>query len=109
MDCGAALRAIAISESRSIRYGSIDAMVAGAELFCGWSRRTVEKAIITAKVKHANTTLVSDLIFSPLPRYRESNLLRSFSLRHSYIAGAGVPSDHLPTAITNSVMGSGPP
>jgi hypothetical protein len=32
-----------------------------------------------------------------------------FSLRHSYITGAAVPSDHLPTGITNSVMGSGPP
>ena len=29
--------------------------------------------------------------------------------RHSYMIGATVPSDHLPTEITNSVMGSGPP
>jgi hypothetical protein len=36
-------------------------------------------------------------------------LSRSFSRRHSYITGAAVPSDHLPTEITNSVMGSGPP
>src|SRR5580692_6738768 len=35
-------------------------------------------------------------------------LSRSLSLRHSYITGATVPSDHLPTAITNSVIGSGP-
>src|SRR5690349_13929312 len=32
-----------------------------------------------------------------------------FLSRHSYIAGAALPSDHLSTAITNSVMGSGPP
>jgi len=79
MDCGAALRAIAISESRSIRYGSIDAMVAGAELFCAWSRRTVEKANITAKVKHANTTLVSDLIFSRYLDMANRISSRSFS------------------------------
>src|SRR5215469_12883408 len=35
-------------------------------------------------------------------------LSRSFPSSHSYITGAAVPSDHLPTGITNSVMGSGP-
>jgi hypothetical protein len=33
----------------------------------------------------------------------------AFETYDSYIPGAAVPSDHLLTGITNSVMGSGPP
>jgi hypothetical protein len=56
-DGGAALRAIAISASRSIRYGSIEAMVVdGADLSCACIRHGVEKPNINAKLKEANTT-----------------------------------------------------
>jgi hypothetical protein len=48
-------------------------------LFCAWSRWTVEKAKIPAKIKHANTTLVSDLIFSPYLDMANRICSRSFS------------------------------
>src|SRR5215471_11529314 len=55
MDGGAALRAIAISASRSIRYGSIEAIVDPAEVSCACIRHGVEKPNINAKLKEANT------------------------------------------------------
>src|SRR5215467_11264484 len=127
MDGGAELRARAISASRSIKYRSSGAML-GYGVLASAARPGCEAHSTATNAKVPNVTVLTIFRFIDfLLRYGfqlhlqngfsdfhsllagVKPLSRSFSLRHSYITGAAVPSDHLPTAITNSVMGSGPP
>ena len=83
-----------------VGYG-FDASEAGAG-------RTAHSAATDAKVTNVIVLTIFRFIDFPLFYGFQFTAARSFSLRHFYIAGAAVPSDHLPTGITNSVMGSGP-
>src|SRR5215472_6213871 len=67
--------------------------------------RAAHSAATNARVPNVIVLTIFRFIDFPL---RYTAAARSFSLKHSYITGAAVPSDHLPTGITNSVMGSGP-
>src|SRR5258708_34365410 len=136
MDGGAALRVSAISVLRSsIRYWSSGAML-GYEVLasCARPRRAAHSTATNAKVPNVIVLSIFRFIDFPLdsdfntrsrpmmnkppsncfPDFHSLSLgvkplSRPSPLRHPYIHGAAVPSDHLATGITNSVMGSGPP
>src|SRR5579864_2421619 len=77
-------------------------------VFLSSAARPVGAAHSTAtNTKVPNAIVLTSFRFIDfLPRVKW--LSRSFLSRGPYITGAAVPSDHLPTEITNSVMGSGP-
>src|SRR5580704_2132974 len=112
MDSGAAVRAKAISVFRSvIRYWSIGAMRSynGPES-CAWVCGAAPRLKIRVRVRE---TIAANLFgfIDYLPELASSQSLR-FVSHHSgvaHIAGAAVPSDHMPVAIMNTSIGSGFP